>query len=326
MSTRGYRATAIVVCAALLLGFRCEAQSAPETPPHVLPNPDDAGLDSVRKTELQRALDTHDFVRAEGILLPQIEHAALPAEKYRLLLTIASVYSLNHDDLNAAIAWKKAEAISPLPEPLQFSLAMAYIGMGRRDWAATQLQELADTHSKNAMYPYWLGRLDYDRQAYSAAISHFQHAIQLDPSMARAYDNLGLCQSYLGDSAHAIENFKKAITLDSHATHPSPWPYINLAAALQTTGDLTGAETNLQEAIHLDTNFAPTHFQLGNVLDSMDRPQAAVDEYLKAAKLDPHYAEPHFALARLYRRMGKDELARQEVAIYTQLHGKSAPQ
>ncbi len=40
----------------------------------------------------------------------------------------------------------------------------------------------------------------------------------------------------------------------------------------------------------------------------------------QAAQLDPSYAEPHFVLARLYRRLGQNELSRRETETYLRLH------
>jgi tetratricopeptide (TPR) repeat protein len=282
------------------------------------------GLPEATAAALQQALDAHDYVKAEGILLAEIQTAQQPAYKDRLLQVAGSVYFLNHDDLHAAVAWKKAESIAPLPAQLQFSLAMAYIRMGHPDWARKQLQTLAAADAKNALYPYWLGRIDYDAHAYEDAIAQFQKAIQLDPGMAKAYDNLGLCFFYRNENALAVANFEKAIALDRNTAHPSAWPHINLAAALQLLGRSTEAEANLRDAIRLEPGIASAHFQLGNVLENMGSSQAAVGEYKQAAQLDPNYAEPHFALARLYRRLGENTLAQQEVQIYLRLHGRSS--
>ncbi|WP_446743833.1 tetratricopeptide repeat protein [Silvibacterium acidisoli] len=299
------------------------AQQTTDQPPQGIAGADKLGLSETQAAALQRALDAHDYPAAENTLLPEIQAAQDPAYKDRLLLTIAGIYFLDHDNLHAAVAWKKAEAISPLPPALQFSLAMAYVGMGRRQWATQQLQRLADADTQNALYPYWMGRIDYDSHFYETAIAHFQKAIALNPQMARAYDNLGLCFFYRNQNALAVQNFEKAIALDSHTKHPSPWPHINLAAVMQATGQPAQAESHLREAIRIDPGIASAHFQLGNVLDAMGKLPAAVDEYKQAAQLDSHYAEPHFALARLYRRLGQDDLSRHEVQLYTQLHNPS---
>ncbi|HVW78770.1 MAG TPA: tetratricopeptide repeat protein [Alloacidobacterium sp.] len=314
------RASFMLTLAATCLLGCAMAQSNRNDPPLNLPGTSRLGLPQAKTYDLQQALTRHDYVKAETILLPEIQTTQQVESKKRLLELIGVIYFLDHDNLNAAIAWKKAEAIAPLPEPLQFSLAMAYVRMGHEDWAKRQLQTLARTYPKNALYPYWIGRIDYDSHAYEEAIAQFQKAIQLDPGMARAYDNLGLCFFYRNENPLAIENFQKAITLDRKAA----WPHINLAAVLQVQGHLQEAESNLREAIQLEPGIAPAHFQLGNVLNSTGNAQAAIEQYKQAAQLDAKYAEPHFALARLYRRLGENSLAEQEVQIYSRLHQASA--
>jgi tetratricopeptide (TPR) repeat protein len=312
-----------VIAATLLPGCGIAQDSTNDALPGTL-RVDTLGLPQAKGAALQQALDHHDYVKAEGILLAEIQATQEPAYKDRLLQDIGGVYFLNHDDLNAAIAWKKAESIAPLPAQLHFSLAMAYVRIGRRDWARKQLQTLAAADAKAALYPYWLGRIDYDEHAYEDAITQFQKAIRLEPKMGRAYDNLGLCFFSQNENTLAVANFEKAIALDRNSGHPSAWPHINLAAALQLLGRLPEAEANLRDAIRLEPRIAQAHFQLGNVMDGMGNPQAAIDEYKQSAQLDSSYAEPHYALARVYRRLGERELAQQEVQIYLRLHNAAS--
>jgi tetratricopeptide (TPR) repeat protein len=275
--------------------------------------------------QLQHAVDAHEYIAAEKLLLAEIDRDPHSARAARLLAFTGTVYFLNQDYMNAAVAWKKSEAIAPLDPKLRFSQAMAYIRIGHSDWARTVLQSLAAQDEKDALYPYWMGRLDYDGHEYNGAIGNFERAIALDPRMARAYDNLGLCYYYENQNELAIANYEKAIELDRGTEHPSPWPYLNLAITQQFLNRPAEAEKNLREAIRLDPGFAKAHFQLGTVLEDQQKPEAARDELKEAARLDAAYAEPHMALARVYRKLGQDELAREEVTTYLRLHPHSTP-
>lgn len=283
------------------------------------------GLTEAQVSRLKQAIDAHDYITAENLLLQEISRDPNSLGAARLLAYAGSIYFLNSDYLNAAIAWKKSDAISPLPPSLNFSLSMAYIHLKHPDWARKVLESLAERNKTEALYPYWLGRLDYDAQQYTDAISHFKQAIILNPSMARAYDNLGLCYFYRNDNALAIENYKKSIELDRNASHPSAWPHINLAITLEFLNQLDEAEANLREAIRLDPALAQAHYQLGIVLETRGQSNTAVDALREAARLDAAYAEPHYALARIYHKLGQATLAQQEVHIYTRLHAHSQP-
>lgn len=282
-------------------------------------------LPSDEAIQLQHAVDGHDYIAAEKLLLSEIDRDPHSPRAARLLAYAGTVYFLNQDYLSAAVAWKKSGAIAPLDPKLRFSLAMAYIRIAHPDWGRNELESLATQDQKNALYPYWLGRLDYEGHEYKRAIGNFQRAIALDPGMARAYDNLGLCYYYQNQNDLAIANYNKAIELDRGSEHPSAWPYLNLAITQQFLNMLPEAGENLRAAIRLDPGFARAHFQLGTVLEDLQQPEAAVNELQEAARLDASYAEPHMALARVYRKLGKEELARHEVETYLGLHPHSTP-
>ncbi len=283
------------------------------------------GLAQPEAADLQHAIDIRDYLSAEKLLLAEIDRDAHSKRAAKLLAYVGSVYFLNHDYFHAAVAWKKSEAIEPLDPKLQFSLAMAYIRLSKSDWARPVLQSLADSNPKEALYPYWLGRLDYDGHEYDDAIRDFKLAIELNPQMARAYDNLGLCHYYQNQNDLAIEDYRKAIQLDRESAHPSPWPYLNLGITLQFLNRFPEAEENFREAVRLNPEFTQAHFQLGLVLEQMQSFDASIEELRKAASLDPQYPEPHMAMARVYRRLGKDAAAREEVQIYLRLHPRSTP-
>lgn len=312
------------VIALLVAGARpAWAQAQEDAPKQSLQAVSGLGLTDDAAAELSAALGKGDYVTAEKILLPAIGSGKTPEAAHQLAF-IGNVYFLNRDYLNAAIAWKKSEAIEPLDPKSRLSEAMAYIQMGHQDWARDVLQSLADGDGKNALYPYWLGRLSYDGHQYPAAIEHFKRAIELDPQMARAYDNLGLCYYYVNQNDLATANYEKAIALGKGAAQPSPWPYLNLAITQQFLNKLDDAELNLRESLRLDPDFAKAHFQLGTVMEDEGKLEPALAELKEAARLDPSFAEPHMAIARIDHRLGRQDESKAEVSIYLKLHQPDA--
>jgi hypothetical protein len=93
------------------------------------------GLTDSQRSELQNAVGTRDYLTAEKLLLSEINKDPHSQRAAKLLAYVGSVYFLNADYLNAAIALKKSDAIAPLAPTLQFSLAMAYIRISHSDWA-----------------------------------------------------------------------------------------------------------------------------------------------------------------------------------------------
>jgi tetratricopeptide (TPR) repeat protein len=308
-----------------LLAPHARGQAAIDEPVRSLSPIASLGLTEEKASQLRQAVDARDYPVAERILLNEIEPDPHSSRAARLLAFAGRVYFLNQDYLNAAVAWKKSDAIVPLAPSLQFSLAMVYIHMAHPDWARGILQSLAAKDKTDALYPYWLGRLEYDAQHYNEAMAYFRQAIALDARMARAYDNLGLCYFYQNQNELAVENYKKAIDLERNSTHPSPWPYLNLSITLQFLNRLDEAEANLRSAVRLDSHFVQAHYQLGRVLEKLGQAEDAIVELRESARLDPNYAEPHFALARILHKLHREPAAQEELQTYLSLHAKTSP-
>ena len=286
----------------------------------------DLQLGAAQRMELETALNHRDYQRAETILAAEAERDPKSIRTSKLLVTAAGIFFLDGKYLNAAIAWKKAEAIAPLDDRSRFTLAMAYVKLNRRDWARPELEKLAAAQPPNPLYLYWLGRLYYDARDYASAIERFQKVIELDPNMMRAYDNLGLCYDYLGRFDEAVKSFSRAIELNRLQARPSPWPHLDLAASLISLNRLSEAEKNLRESIGYDPKLPQAHYQLGRVLEMQGQYEAAVQSLGQAVTLDPAYPEPHYLLGRIYHRLGNQELSKAEINHFQQLkRGSETP-
>jgi tetratricopeptide (TPR) repeat protein len=253
-------------------------------------------------SELDRALAARDWPRAEQLLAAAIERTPRSAA---LLKRIADVFLADRRPLNAAIALKKAEALAPLDPASRYRLVLAYVAMGRRDWARPELDRLTAAAPDTAIFRYWIGRLDYDEGQYASAIGHLRAAALLDPSFPRTFDNLGLCYEALNDPAEAATAYREAVRLNRLAADRSPWPPLNLATLLARQGALAEAEGLLREAITYDARASRALYQLGVVLEQSERMEDAIDQLRAAADADPSYPDPQYALARVYRRLGR---------------------
>jgi len=279
----------------------------------------DLQLDPARRLALEDAMKLRDYRRAETILVEESKRDPESLRSARLLVMAGGVFFLDGQYLDSIIAWKRAEAISPLDERSRFTLAMACVKLNRRDWARTELAKLATDQPQNPLYLYWLARLDYDAQEYTAAVARLQKVIDLDPKMMRAYDSLGLCYDYLGQSGEALKNYNRAVELNRLQLTPSPWPHVDLAVTLIAVDQLAEAEKSLREALGYDARLSQAHYQLGRVLEMRGDYQAAAEALRQAAALDPEYPEPHLLLGRIYHRLGKSQLANAEIERFQQL-------
>jgi tetratricopeptide (TPR) repeat protein len=263
-----------------------------------------APLDAKQRATLQDALKSRDYTRAETLLLDEINRNP----KSPQLLTLAGrVFFLDGKYLNTAIAMKKAETLAPLDERSRFTLAMAYITLNHRGWARPELEKLEQSNPRNALYPYWISRLDYDAQKFSAAVTSARKAIELDASFMKAYDNLGLSYEALGQYDNAVASYQEALRLNRSKPPSSPWPLLNLGTLLVKLGRLDEAETYLKEALQIDAKFPQGHCQMGLLLEKRGKDAEAIHELEQAAELNPRYAEPYYVLGKIYRRQGDEK-------------------
>src|SRR6266700_913990 len=283
-------------------------------------------LDPLRLTELEKAINVRDYKPAEKILVEEAERDPRSPRSAKLLAIAGGIFFLDAQYLEAAIAWKKAEAIAPLDDRSRFTLAMAYVKLNRRDWARPELTKLAAAQPENPLYLYWLARLDYDAQDYAAAIASLQRVIELNPAMMRAYDTLGLCYDYVGRYDEAVKSYNHAVELNRLQAKPSPWPHVDLAISLMAVNQPAEAEKNLRRALEYDAHLPQAHYQLGRVLEMRGDYQAAVQSLKQAIALDPAFPEPHYLLGRLYHRLGEDQLSNKEIAQFQQLKKASETQ
>jgi tetratricopeptide (TPR) repeat protein len=272
------------------------------------------------RPQVERALAAGNVRTAEQLVVDAV--AQKHPRSRDLLLFAASLFLADNQPLNAAISYAKADAMAPLDEPQRFSYAMSQIAAGRKDGARTELKKLMTAAPRKALYPYWLGRIDYDEQRFEAALGWFDKAIALDVSSVRAHDNRGLALEALGRNEEAVASYRKAAELNRTQNGNSPWPGHNLGALLVKLGELEPAEAALRDSVRLDATFAKAHYQLGLVLEKKGSAKPSLAEYETARRLDPEYAPPLYALGRAYRKAGDAKRSAEAFAAFERLKAR----
>jgi tetratricopeptide (TPR) repeat protein len=298
------------------------AQTDTWTPPHgetLATRLDRVPLSEAQKQQARKALESRDYRSAETILVRAIDENPKSAD---LLVFAARLFSADGNPTSAAIALKKAEKIRPLDQDERFTLAMAYIGIGKGAWARPELDRLASAEPRNTMYAYWLARIDYDDRKYDAAIDRLRAVTKATPQFARAWDNLGLCLEAVGKLDEATASYREAIRLNREHSPQSPWPPLNLASLLTKAGDLKEAESLLREAVRYDPKLGEAHYRLGVNLHKQNRDDEAVAELRQASELDPSATEPLYTLGQIYRNQGNTAAADEVFARFKELKKK----
>ena len=153
--------------------------------------------------------------------------------------------------------------------------------------------------------------------AYSAlaqpenAASEYRKAIELDPKLGEAYQNLGLTLLEK-NPAEAIEPLRRAVEL-----LPSrPRPKYLLGWALERTGQLAPAIEQYEAAEKLDAKSFDTHFALGRAYLSANRAAPAEAEFRAALELQQDSSPARLGLGQSLIAQKKTEAAAAELAPY----------
>ena len=93
--------------------------------------------------------------------------------------------------------------------------------------------------------------------------------------------------------------------------------------SIPTTRQYGRAEEFYRRATIADPSYVLAHFDLGNVLDELERPDESVAAYLQAVTLSPGYADAHYNLALAYERSGQERYVLRHWRAYVKLdnHG-----
>jgi serine/threonine protein kinase/Flp pilus assembly protein TadD len=203
---------------------------------------------------------------------------------------------------------------------------------GRLERAGVRAEALAVWRRAQQLYPrdFWvnfnLGHTlcETDRTSrplLAEAIGYLRVATTLRPQSGPAHNDLGAALQDTGDLTGAVAEMRRAV-----ACAPTiPLAHTNLGSALHTGGDLAGAEAAHRRAVALDPNFAPTHYNLGLALYARRRLPAAAAALRRAVALNPRYAQAYYNLGVVLEAQGDPAAALAEYQRALEWDGKLAP-
>ncbi|CAN7752725.1 adenylate/guanylate cyclase domain-containing protein [Mesorhizobium sp. LjNodule214] len=173
--------------------------------------------------------------------------------------------------------------------------------------------ETRSTHNPEAYQLYLLARL-YQRQRGARnlmiAVRFCQRALNSDPSYARAWALIALCQAILHTSGKSEETglsaAEKALALDSTLAEA----HAAKGRALAELGRLNEALAAHEESLRLEPDSNDVRHSFGRTCSWLGRHEDAVTHFERAAQLlDTDYASPGF-LSQSYKSLGRNEEAK----------------
>jgi Tfp pilus assembly protein PilF len=179
--------------------------------------------------------------------------------------------------------------------------------------ALTEFQQAIDMDASLAVAYNALGLVHHLSFAQlPEAIAAYQKALQLDPKFTEANTNLG--NVYLAQARYeqAIPYFEKALADILYKT-----PYIaenNLGWCYYKKGEVQLGIDHIRGALVANPRFCLGHRNLGIIYTEMGQPEKALESYAKYAKNCPAKAEAHQLYGMALVKAGEREQAKKELA------------
>jgi len=161
------------------------------------------------QTQADRAISAGNFVDAEVALRHALEVAAEdPDLLYKLgtVLEREGVLGQARDSFIAASRARKS------PEP-GYAAGMVSLKLNQREEAENFFKDNNLNWPDHLPTLYQLGAILANKGKCGEAVKYFEKIIQLQPSEAEAYNNLGYCYYSLGEMEKARDRLKKALEL-----------------------------------------------------------------------------------------------------------------
>jgi tetratricopeptide (TPR) repeat protein len=170
---------------------------------------------------------------------------------------------------------RRAQALAPGDEDVQFQLAVAYFTLQQYDLAEPTFRQLYNRDSKRHNLGYYLGFMEYRKQNYREALRLFRANVASDDSYAqlnRFY--AGLCLSALGMAGAARAEIEEAIRSQ---------PISALAGPAERFRDVLGKAAKTERKFNLDAKLGLMYDDNVAVI-----PDAGLDPSLVAAREAKH--------------------------------------
>ena len=154
----------------------------------------------------------------------------------------------------------------------------------REDVVRVLRTEPSEEDRRSAYQHYLEGcRLDEDETTMDRASEAYHRALELDPSLACAYTNLGNLSYRRSDVEGALDYYARALALDGE----QPEAHYNLGFLALSAGDAARAVTHLEHAVAHDPGFADAHFNLALAYEEAGRRADAPPHWARYLALDP---------------------------------------
>jgi protein O-mannosyl-transferase len=185
----------------------------------------------------------------------------------------------------ALALFQEAAKLSPMFEASYNNMGRILLSLGRKDEARQMFEKSLEINPKGVVPGLMLARILREDNKPADSLQFLQKSVTKNPSNPALRAQLADVYRLTGREDQALEELDRAIQLGPLV----PDPYVSKAYILLSRGHTDMAIALLRKALSLGTN-ADAHNMLGAALAGKGNASEALDEFLKAYKLDPNLA------------------------------------
>jgi tetratricopeptide (TPR) repeat protein len=230
----------------------------------------------------------HTYEEYEGAAVCYERARRLAPDEFRWVYYLGVVQASLGKHGEAAAVFKEATGRRPNYLPAQLRLADSLLAAGQKIESQPLYEAVLKKNAAIAQAHYGLGRIKVASGETAAAVEHFRKAIELFPEYGSAHYALGLALRNLGQTDKAQEHL--ALSQKHKLSRPSlEDPLLGAIAELNALG------TEI--------------LKRGVMLESAGRIEESIAEHERAIEVNPQLAQAHINLISLYGRTGQVEKA-----------------
>lgn len=200
------------------------------------------------------------------------------------------------DNYDQAIAdLKQAVSLDSTQAPYYHVLADAYLDNVRSREALETMELAAERFPDRLPTLLKLSEFQLILTKYEDSMRTIDRVLRQDPQNADAYFMFGLNFKEVGDTARAINSFKKSVEIEPELTDA----WISLGQLYAAMDDPI-AESYFDNAIQTEPENPLTWHAKADYLSDKEDLQGAIDIYQKIMTIDPQYEEAYFNAGLLY--------------------------
>lgn len=229
----------------------------------------------------------------EQVLVSAI--TALP-KNLDLVLALGDFYSMTGRPDQAATTYARAAKVNPDDSRAPARLADILLARGKSSEVESLLAGLSERAGEGGTKQLIQGKLHLSRRQFVEAEKAFRAALAVAPSNAEAHFQLGRTLAFQGDLEGARVAFASAANFNPN----SPLPQLALAEVYARLENLGQAERAVQQALAVDPRNIQALILYGDIQLAQRKPDAAAEQFARAATLLPGSPLPQYHLGRAH--------------------------